>query len=347
MYVGIVGAGAAGAAAAFALDDHATVTLLERTDAVGGRSATRTRAGPDGAPAYRYDYGANYLKDDDERVTDLVRSRLGDGLVEATGDVYTFDAAGEVSPGRDADDHKWSYRTGVATLARRLLDATDARVRHGVAARRLRRRDGRWAVVDDEGDSWGPFDALVVTPPAPRSARLLRAGDPGERRTALADAADAVPYRSVYTAVLGYGFRVERPYYGLVNVDKAHEVGWISREECKPGHVPAGETVLVVQANDGWSRDNEDADPDAAAGALADHTAAVVGDDRLAAPSWTDTAFWRHALPEAGVAPDPVADAAAAGLHVAGDWVAGEARLHAAVRSGLETGETVVAAQPS
>jgi predicted NAD/FAD-dependent oxidoreductase len=347
MHVGIVGAGAAGAAAAFALDDHATVTLVEKSDVVCGRAATRTRAGPDGAPAYRYDYGANYLKDDDDRVTELVRSRLDEGLVEAAGDVYTFDADGAVSPGRDADDHKWSYRTGIAALARRLLASTDARVRHGRRARRLRRRDGRWSVVDDEGDRWGPFDALVVTPPAPQTARLLRAGDPGARRAALADAADAVPYRTIYAAVLGYGFRLDRPYYGLVNVDKAHEVGWISREECKPGHVPDGETALVVQANDGWSRDHADADPDEAAAALADHAASVVGDDRLAAPAWTDTKLWRYALPDAGVDEAAVADAAAAGLYVAGDWVAGEARLHAALRSGLETGEAVAAAQPS
>ncbi|MEF8973977.1 MAG: NAD/FAD-dependent oxidoreductase, partial [Haloarcula sp.] len=28
-------------------------------------------------------------------------------------------------------------------------------------------------------------------------------------------------------------------------------------------------------------------------------------------------------------------------LHFAGDWVAGEGRLHAAIRNGLETGEAI------
>jgi len=36
-----------------------------------------------------------------------------------------------------------------------------------------------------------------------------------------------------------------------------------------------------------------------------------------------------------------LAPAAASGLHVTGDWVAGQERLHAAVRNGLETGEAL------
>jgi renalase len=340
-HVGIVGAGAAGAAAARTLTDRgATVTVLEKSNVVCGRAASRTRE-YDGH-RITYDYGANYLKDDDEGVVELVRDSLdGEGLVEVAGPVDVFDESGTVSSGRDSDNSKRSYRAGISTLAERLLDGTGARVEHGVRARRVRRSDDCWRVVDDDGDGWGPFDALLLTPPAPQTERLLRAGDPGVRRRALADAAAAVPYRSVYTGVLGYGFRLDRPYYGLVNVDKDHEVGWISREEHKPGHVPAGQTVLVVQASPDWSVAHADVDPAETTATLADHAASVVGDERLGDPAWTDHKFWRHALPDDGVASGPVADAADAGLHVAGDWVAGAARLHAAVRSGLETGAAV------
>jgi hypothetical protein len=338
-HVGIVGAGAAGAAAAHALDDHATVTVLEKSDVVCGRAATRTRGR--GRRQVTYDYGANYVKSDDDRVSALLTEQLSEGLVEAEGPVYVFDGDGTVAPGRDADDHKWSYKTGIATLGRRLFDRTDAQVRHGVQARRLVRSNQRWRVVDDDSEEWGPFDEVILTPPAPQTARLCRAGEPGERRAALADAAAAVPYRSIYAGVCGYEFAVERPYYGLVNPEKDHEVGWISREECKPGHVPAGQTVLVVQANPEWSTAHADADPDEAAAELAGHAADILGDHRLADPAWTDGQFWRYALADDGAAPGPVEDAAAIGLHVAGDWVAGAARVHAAMRSGLETGERI------
>jgi hypothetical protein len=339
--VGIVGAGAAGAAVAHALDGHLNVTVLEKSDVVCGRAATRTRGR--GRHQITYDYGANYVKGDDEGVADLLTAPLSEGLVEAEGPVHVFDGEGEVDRGRDADGNKWTYETGISTLGARLFERTDARMRHGVRARRLYRRDGRWTVADDDGEEWGPFDDLVLTPPAPQTARICRAGDPDDARAALADAAEAVPYRSVYTGVCGYEFAIDRPYYALVNPGQDHEaVGWISREECKPGHVPGGQTVLVVQATPGWSVENAETDPDEATTELAGHAADVVGDHRLADPAWTDHKFWRYALADDGVARAPVAAAAEENLHVAGDWVAGAARIHAAVRSGLTVGERIV-----
>lgn len=338
--VGIVGAGAAGAAAAHALDGQRNVTVLEKSDVVCGRAATRTRGR--GRSQITYDYGANYVKDGDEGVADLLTGALSEGLAEVEGSVNVFDADGKVEQGRDSDGHRWSYETGISTLAARLFEQTDARLRHGVRARRLYRRDDRWTVVDDDSEEWGPFDDLVITPPAPQTARLLRAGNPGSARAALADAAEAVPYRSIYTAVCGYEFALDRSYYALINPEQSHEaVGWISREECKPGHVPTGQAVLVVQATPEWSVEHAEADPDEATAELAGHAADVVGDHRLAEPAWTDHTFWRYALADDGVARAPVDDAAETNLHVAGDWVAGAARIHAALRSGLTAGERI------
>jgi len=335
--VGIVGAGAAAAALAYVLDgaSDADVTVLEKSGGVCGRAATRRKHG------CTYDYGANYLKSDDERVVELVTETLDDdGLVDTRGPVYVFDRDGTVSEGRDADEFKWSYEAGLTQIAKRLFGATDAAVHRRTRVETVRRGDGTWTLVDTDGTAWGPFDAVVLNPPAPQTADLLRSADwDADARGALADAAAAVDYRAVWTALLHYPFEVERPYYGLVNTDKDHEVGWVSREECKPGHVPDGESLLVVQANHGWSVDNYDRDPAANVAELADLTADIVGDERLAEPDWTDHQGWRYALPEGAVASGPVDSAEAQGLYCVGDWVAGEGRLHAALRNGLETGE--------
>ncbi|MFB6298491.1 MAG: NAD(P)/FAD-dependent oxidoreductase [Salinirussus sp.] len=338
--IGIVGAGAAAAAAAYRLDDlrpDATITVLEKSGGVCGRAATRRRDG------VRYDYGANYLKDDDEPVTELVTDVLDDeGLVDATDPVWTFDADGRVSEGRDADDHKWSYAAGLTQLAKRLFGRTDATVHRETRIERIRRDDSQWRLHDASGDEWGPFDVLVLNPPAPQTADLLEAAeweDPA--RSDLAAAARSVDYRTIYTAVLHYPFRLDRPYYALVNVDKDHEIGWVSREECKPGHVPAGESVLIVQANQEWSVAHYDEPAADNVTALAGMTAGLVGDDRLAEPDWTDHQDWRYALPENGVETGPLRRAEAADLYAVGDWIPGEARLHAAVRDGLETGDRI------
>ncbi|MFC7176583.1 NAD(P)/FAD-dependent oxidoreductase [Halosegnis marinus] len=340
--IGIVGAGAGAAAAAFVLDaavPDATLTVVEKSGGVCGRAATRRR----GDYEYVYDYGANYVKDDDERVVELLTETLDDeGLVDASAPIHTFDADGSVSPGRDADDRKWSYRRGLTQIAKRLFGETDATIHRRTRVETLVRDGDAWRLVDTAGGEYGPFDALLLNPPAPQSAELLHDAEwDAEARTALADAAEAVPYRTIWTAVLGYEFELDVPYYGLVNVDKEHELGWLSREECKPGHVPDGESVLVAQANHEWSVEHYDDDPAGNVAALADHAADVVGDDRLRDPDWTDHQGWRYALPGEAVAGGPVESAEEHGLYAVGDWVAGEARLHAALRNGLDVGERV------
>ncbi|MCQ4332664.1 NAD(P)-binding protein [Natronomonas sp. F2-12] len=336
--IGIVGAGAAAAAATFVLDTtrpNAEITVLEKSGGLCGRAATRRHG------ELTYDYGANYVKSDDERVVELLTETLDDeGLVDADGPIYTFDESGTVSPGRDADEHKWSYRSGLTQIAKRLFGRTDAAIHRRTKVETVRRDDGTWTLLDTDGGSWGPFDVLVLNPPAPQTAALLGAAEwDSPRREKLRAAVAEVPYRSVWTAVLHYPFGIDRPYYGLVNTDKEHAVGWISREECKAGHVPDGETLLVVQAGGEWSEEHYDDDPADNVATLAEHAAAIVGDDRLAEPTWTDHQGWRYALPEGSVRKGPLDSAESAGLYCLGDWIPGEGRLHAALANGLDVGE--------
>jgi len=332
--VGVIGAGAGAAAATYVADGatDAELTVFEKSRGVCGRAAARRRDGK------VYEYGANYLKDEDDRVNELV-DRFDDGLVEVEGPIWTFDSDGNVSEGRGDDERRWTYDDGITRLAKRLFGATDATVERETRVTDVRRGDDGWCLVAD-GEERGPFDALVVNPPAPQTAELLSdTGAEGVDR--LGDAAADVPYRTVWTAVLGYGFEVDAPYYALINTDDGHDIGWLAREECKPGHVPDGESVLIVQASPDWSERRYDAPADDNVAELARKTAAVVGDERLAEPDWTDHQGWRYALPDTGVRRGAVQDAADENVYATGDWVAGEARLHAAVRNGLETGESL------
>jgi len=335
--IGFVGAGAATATATFALEraqPDASVTVLEKSGGVCGRAATRRRG------EVTYDYGANYVKADDERVVELLTETLDTaGLVDVTEPIYTFDAAGEVSPGRDADEHKWTYERGLTQIAKRLLARTDASIHRHTRVETFRREGDAWLVTDTGGEEWGPFDVLVLNPPAPQTADLLAGADWSDPlREDLLDAVRGVEYRTIWTAILRYPFELDVPYYALVNTDKAHDVGWIAREECKREHVPDG-SLLVVQANEEWSLAHYDDPPAENVDRLAAHAADVIGDERLTDPEWADHQGWRYALPESGAPREPLAAAKAHGLYCLGDWVAGEARLHAALRNGLETGE--------
>ena len=343
--IGVVGAGAAAAAATFVIDQtspEAEVTILEKSGGLCGRAATR-RNGP-----VTYDYGANYLKDDDPRVTELVTETLdSDGLVDTAGPIYAYEADGEIGPGRDSDDHKWSYEAGLTQIGKRLLNRTDATVHRRTRVETIRREgeqargDEQWRLTDTDSEIWGPFDVLLLNPPAPQTAELLRDAEwDAALREDLVEAVDAVPYRSVWTAILHYPFELDVPYYAVINTDKEHEIGWISREECKPGHVPDGESLLVVQAGQDWSERHYERDAEDNVAALIDRTADLLGDERLREPDWTDHQGWRYAIPDGAVRKGPVESAAEEhSLYCVGDWLPGEGRVHAALRNGLDTGE--------
>jgi hypothetical protein len=334
--IGVIGAGAAAAAATYVIDDRlpdAEVRVLEKSRGVCGRAAARRRDG------IVYDYGANFLKDPGGPVGTLVREHLSDRLVEVQGPIWTFDAEGRVREGPDAAERRWTYQDGITRLAKHLFGATDAAVGRETRVAEVR-HDGDWRLTDADGAVHGPFDALLVTPPAPQTADLLSdTGLPAVDR--LGTAAGAVGYQTGWTAVLGYDFALDVPYYALANADDGHEVGWIGREECKPGHVPEGTSVLIVQANPDWAAERYDAPPPDNVDALARHAAAIVDDRRLLAPDWTDHQGWRYALATEGVDDAARRAAAEAGVFSAGDWVAGEGRLDAALRSGLKTGEAL------
>lgn len=334
--VAIVGAGVAGAGAAYTLRDSATVTVFEKRQRISGRTATRQQH------SCRYDHGANYFKDEDSRVTELVTETLDtDGLVDIDAPVWTFDSEGEISEGHDTDEHKWTYRNGINQLSSLLFERTDASIETDTRVGSIERTDG-WRLEATDGRDLGTFDALLLTPPAPQTADLLAdtVWDTSLRDD-LAETIRTVPFRTTVTAVLHYPFELDWPYYALVNTDKNHDIGWLSREECKPGHVPAGESLLLVQMSPEWSHARYNEPSEAVAGAAADATADLLSDDRLAAPDWTDCQYWRLAQPDGGVDADPLERAESHDLFFAGDWVAGEGRVHLALRSGLDAGERI------
>lgn len=339
MHVGIIGAGAAASAAAYVLDQttDADITILEKSGGLCGRAATRRRDG------IVYDYGANYLKDDSERVVSLVTETLDtEGLDTISEPIWVFDCEGTVTPGRDTPARRFTYDRGLTQIAKRLLDRTDATVHRRTRVEHITRTTAGWTLTDEAGTDWGPFDRLLCNPPAPQTAALLQDADWDDpRREELADALSRVPYRTVWTAVLGYEGELDVPYYALINPDKTHELGWIAREACKPGHVPAGQSVLVVQANHEWSTEHYEHPPEQNLDAIAALTADVIGDDRLATPAWTDHQGWRYALPEGSPPQGPLRRVESAGLYCLGDWVTGDARLHAALENGLAAGERI------
>ena len=356
--VAVVGAGPAGLAAAVALSGAARLTVFDKARGVSGRAATRWRdaADLDGRPfRWRYDHGAQYASpDSDGAVAAFVRAHAGDGLAEIDGRVVPFDDAGAVRLDQVRDDPglRWTWPDGIAGLGRRLSDAADAELRLQTRVTRLAHGPAGWTVEADGAEggasSFGPFSAVVLTPPAPQAADLVRASDLGPvGGAALADALGAVTYRSQFSVVWAFGHAVERPAdaYAFVNAagkggGGGHAVAWVAVESDKPGRAPDGASLVVAQMSDGWTEAHYDDDRAAVVRAAAAALADLWGP--LPDPLWTDTQRWRYSLPNGAVDAAALDEAAGHGLIVAGDATAGTGRVHLAIGEGLRAADQVL-----
>jgi len=336
--IAVVGAGVAGLAAAWSLrTPPAEVTVFEKSRGYSGRAATRGRYG------VRYDHGANFIRPTSDRVEQLITEKLpADDLVDIDGDIGTFTADGQISAqGRGKSAPKWTYRNGINTIGKLLARQGTAIVQTETRIRRLENADRTWTLVSEEDEYFGPFDSVLLTPPAPQTADILAASDaPDAIDESIIDAVRSVDYAAQFTMVLAYERKIRRPgdYYGLLNGDGKHPIAWIGFEQDKPGHVPDGHSVVVIQMAPGWTASRLEADPDNFMTDAKELAAKVLKAD-LKRPSWYDTQRWRYALPQSAADMEVLARGARAGLFFAGDYVVGEGRVGYAIESGLDAAD--------
>lgn len=358
MRLAIVGAGPAGLAAAYALrDTDVRTTVFEKSRGVSGRAATRWRdaEAPDGTPfRWRYDHGAQYLSPEaGSRVARLLRDEgPADGVVEIDGAVWPFDDDGTLRPDRAkaGPGLRWTYRDGIADLGRRLVGAVPGLdLRTETRVERLYRDGDGWTVTTDDG-SETRVGAVLLTPPAPQTADLLRASRLGDvDADALVGALAEADYRSQFSVIWAFDRPVRRPegVYAFVNASEhgasggGHAVAWLAVESDKPNRAPEGATLLIAQMSPAWTGAHYDDDRADVVTAAAEAVAGLLGP--LPDPLWTDTQRWRYALPNAEADPDTLEAASEHGLFFAGDFTAEKGRVHLAVEAGLEVAERIAA----
>ncbi|MFB6163311.1 MAG: NAD(P)/FAD-dependent oxidoreductase [Halococcoides sp.] len=329
----IVGGGIAGAGVAQSLGETASVEVFEAAS-IGGRMASLEQ------DDCRIDTGASYLEVDEDQREML--DEAVDGLDPIDPPIWQFDAAGDLEPGPDQPP-RYSASEGIDRIVAELFEDASATVTDHCPVERIGRTDGHWRIETAHGTH--DSEVLVLATPATATRSLLRSADwDADFRTYLADLADSIPYRTMDTVALHYPFEIERPYFGLVSLESVYDVAWIAREGCKPGHVPAGESVLVVQFGPAWATTHHTIAPADAADAAADRAADLLDDDALRSYDWFEYQRWGSALPGRGPGDSLIDRAEEFDLGLAGDWVEGVGRTRAALRSGLATGQRIRAA---
>jgi predicted NAD/FAD-dependent oxidoreductase len=347
--IAIIGAGLAGLAAGRRLADAGhDVTLFEKSRGVGGRAATR-RVGD-----FSFDHGAQYLKAEDAATADLVAATPGHADIGRP--VWTFDGNGQIAAGDPAlnADPKWTWQAGLTTLPKAMAQGLTVRTEVVVGSIRGAGTLGQgpgFSLMDADKQQLAMADRVLLTPPAPQIADILRASEleAGLRDTLVAELGRA-SYRRCISITLAYGQRPEVPWYALVNIDRRHPISWLACEHDKPGRAPAGAGLLTAQMSHDWSLAHWDAVERGTYGqgaplaspldSVAELVRALAGD--LGAPLWANAQRWRYALHDSGC-DGGLLNGTHSGLYFAGDFLASPARLHLALQSGRDTAARILA----
>lgn len=348
MRVAIIGAGMAGLFAARELKrlrPDLEVRIYERSGELGGRVATGCVDG------LCFDYGAQYLKTPDSSLSALVEQELAPSQPQDIPlPVWVFDGSGRVSEGDPLQNNeaKWTWAAGLRRLAEELSDS--GKIRLGVDVARFEALPDAYTLYDQAGERIDQVDAVLLTPAAPHSAALVAASSlPASEQERILGQLGRVSYRPCISLAYAYERQPELAWYAAINFDRQHDISWLACEHTKPGRVRDGSGLLVAQLGPNASRAHWD---ELAEGTLRDWQAApaylhlihqqieqIVGCE-LGAPRWVDLRFWDAALPD-GKADFELLNSALHGLFFAGDFTAGQGRVHLALEQGQKVAQYI------
>jgi predicted NAD/FAD-dependent oxidoreductase len=268
MRVAVVGAGIAGLVAARDLTGAGhDVVVIEKSRGLGGRMAARRLEGT------VLDHGLPVLEVPSAGVLAALIDDLAPGAVRLDGDAVAWPMGMTVLPKAMAGD---------ASAAGSLEMVLDTRV----AA--LRAGDEGIEVAQDQGNTIGVFDAVVITAPAPQTVDLL-VHSPEPLR---ADALRAVEYDPAVMVLAG--FAIDEPGWVAARPD-AGPVAYVTNETVKGRPPVEGVVPVVARLRPDASERLFDAS-DATVCADAVPAIRTVLGPGTPEPSWTQVKRWRYCV---------------------------------------------------
>lgn len=333
--VAIIGGGVAGLSAAFKLRNrNIKTTVFEKSDTIGGRTKTSKKNN------CIYDYGANYFKREQNDAKKIIKKLGLDGLVKIKKPIWTYDFKGQITEGRERNIDRLTYKKGIQELVFRLYNKSNTKLHNSSKVKKIDKKN-KWIVYTEEKSY--KFDFILLTPQPPKIYKLIKNIKKKDNLyERLKHSLQNVKYNHIMTFIFHYPFRHQRPYYGLINTDKKHSIGWISREESKKGHIPDGESVLIIQMSPRWSELNSDTSDNKLKYYVAEKIVDLLDNKKLKNPDWTVAKFWRNALPKDNkIDKQVLREIEKDNLFFAGDTTINEGRVHKSLSSGINAAQKI------
>lgn len=293
------------------------VEVFEQERTLGGRIATQRNG------LVAYDTGAQYLS----TRSDKFRAYLNELL--AAGYAARWDPKTTTGEAKAVQLHTWYVGTpGMSSVVRPLAESI--RVHTGQRVHTVSPESKGWSVWFEDQTHAGPFSAVAIAVPAPE-ARLLVG-----RIEGMTETLSRVRMQPTWAVMLRFDQRVlpDQDVYS----DMSEVLRWIARNNSKPGRNASGETI-VIHASPSWSRETEDADPEAVAEEVWAEVCRQLG-LKPSMPAQMSAHLWRHGLVDQSLGESFIYSTHYK-LGLCGDWCLGRLAEHA-YESGQGLGRAIM-----
>lgn len=281
------------------------VEVFEQERVIGGRVAT-ARSG-----LVAFDSGAQYLTARSDKFRAYINELVSSGYAAR------WDPKMSSGETKGVQLHTWYVGTpGMSAIVRPLAESI--RVHTSRKVHTLSHTDKGWMIWFEDQTSVGPFAAVAVAVPAP-AARLLLG-----RIEGMVETLSRVRMLPTWAVMVRLEQRTlpDQDVYS----DMSEVLRWIARNSSKPGRNVTGETV-VIHASPSWSRETEDADPEAVAEEIWAEVTRQLGLPAVT-PQQITAHLWRHGLVDQSLGESFIYSTHYK-VGTAGDWCLGRLAEHA------------------
>jgi len=236
--IAIIGAGMAGLTAATQLAPHAHVEVFEKSWRAGGRMATRHH------DAYHFDHGAQYFTAKSDAFQQFLQPWLEQGVVTPWQARVALFVGNKRTGWQHWQTHHPRYvaQPYMESLCRAL--AAPLQVYYQTQIATISRHAKQWRLNDQQGNSWGGFDWVIVAMPAEQAHALVPTDFEHLARL------QACQTLACHTLMLGFMNAPE------VDFDAARfqesVLSWLSINHHKPQR-PQSPATWVLHADNHWS----------------------------------------------------------------------------------------------
>jgi renalase len=325
----IVGAGMAGLIAANRLQDAGwDVTLLDKGRGVGGRMSTRRFGGAS------FDHGAQFFTVRDGRFQQYVDAWMGSGTVVEWAQGFP-NAQGESSSGQHP---RYRGASGMTSAPKALAERVN-NLRTSTEVQQIDLQDGVWTLqAEDKGTnavSTYTADALLMTPPAEQTLRLMRSGNVTLPQP-VTDALAAIDFNPSFAVMALLDRPSAMPEPGGMFMP-GEPIRWIADNQLKGiSEAPA----VTIHSGPEFTRAHYDDDRDAVAKLLIEAARPQLGDAQIVD---YQVQRWKYSQPTAMHPDKTLFTAQPAPVAFAGDAFDG-ARVEGAAVSGMAAADRLLAA---